>query len=239
MSRVRYHAAQGIGWIELNDGKVNVVSPGMQEELRSALDRSAADDVVTVVRGRPGVFSAGFDLSILRDGTAQESSAMVLGGFELAKQILSHPRPVLMACTGHAVAMGLFMLLSGDYRVGVTTSARLTANEVAIGLTLPRSAEVILRHRLTPAAFQLAAVLAVSFDPTEAVEAGILDEVTTPAVFDQRVEDVAKTLAQLDRAALVATKARVRAGVLNSLSEAMALDQAEFDQRAGSPAGPS
>jgi enoyl-CoA hydratase len=231
MERVRYEVRDRIGWIDLDDGKMNVMSPVMQADLHAALDRAETDDVVTVVRGRPGVFSAGFDLRLLRDGSATEASAMVQGGFRLAGRLLAHPRPVLMVSTGHAVAMGLFLLLCGDYRIAASTPARLSANEVAIGLTLPRSAEVILRHRLTPAAFERAALLAVTFDPQAAVEAGALDEVTDPGALDARVDELARQMAGLDVAAQRATKRRIRVGVVDALGAAMAADRAESEGR--------
>ncbi len=231
MKRVHYELRDNIGWIGLDDGKVNVMSPTMQADIHNAFDRAAADGVVTVVRGRPGVFSAGFDLGILRGGDQRASSDMVLGGFELAKRVLAHPRPVVMACTGHAVAMGLFLLLSGDYRVGVTTPASLTANEVAIGLTLPRSADVILRHRLTPSAFQRSALLATTFGPTDAVRDGVLDEIVDAESLEARTAEVASALAQLDVSAQRSTKARVRAKVLGELTTALTLDRAEYEGR--------
>jgi enoyl-CoA hydratase len=62
---------------------------------------------------------------------------MLERGFQLALRLLDHPAPVVIACNGHAVAMGLFLLLSGDYLIGVDGPFRLVANEVAIGLTMP------------------------------------------------------------------------------------------------------
>jgi enoyl-CoA hydratase len=237
--RTRYRNEGGIGWIDIDDGKVNVMSPVMQSDIGAALDQAAHDGVVVVLRGRPGVFSAGFDLGILgaNDGGG---AAMVLGGFELARRVLAHPRPVVIACTGHAVAMGLFLLLSGDYRIGVAGSARLTANEVAIGLTLPRAAMEVLRQRLTPATFQRAALLAEVFDPAAAVPAGILDEVVTPERFDERVAEVAAALTQLDIGAQRATKGRVRAPILDAVDRALAEDRAEYGSRlatSGTPTG--
>jgi enoyl-CoA hydratase len=232
--RVRYEQAEGVGWIDIDDGTVNVMSTAMQEEIHAALDRAERDDVVTVLRGRPGVFSAGFDLEVLAEG-AEASAAMVLGGFELARRVLSHPRPVLVACTGHAIAMGAFLVLSGDHRVGVRGSAKVSANEVAIGLTLPRSADVILRHRLTPAAHQRAALLAQSFTPDEAVAAGFLDElVDDDAGLDRRVRELAHALTLLDAGSHRDTKRRVRAVLLEQLDRAIADDRAEFDGRLAS-----
>ena len=94
----------------MDDGKVNVMSSAMQAELHAALDRAEADGAVVVLTGRPGVFSAGFDLTVLRAG-GDEAPAMVRGGFELAYRVLSFPLPVVVACTGHAIAMGTFLLL--------------------------------------------------------------------------------------------------------------------------------
>src|SRR6185312_6230463 len=112
--------------------------------------------------GRAGVFSAGFDLKVLRAG-GPNARTMLRAGFELAERMLSFPMPVVIACTGHAVAMGVFLVLSGDYRIGVAGRYKITANEVAIGITLPRAAIEICRQRLTPAHFSRATVPAEVF----------------------------------------------------------------------------
>src|ERR1700730_16574790 len=107
---VSYDLDNGIAFVTMDDGKVNVMSMQMLGDINATLDRAEADRAVVVLSGREGVFSAGFDL------------------------------PVVMVGTGHAVAMGAFLLLSGDYRLGPSGSYKLTANEVAIGLTMPRTA---------------------------------------------------------------------------------------------------
>ena len=105
---------------------------------------------------------------------------MLLGGFELAERLLGFPRPVVMACTGHALAMGSFLLCAGDYRVGAAGDFKLQANEVAIGLTMPLPAVAILRYRLAPSAFDRAVGLAEVCHPADAVAAGWLDRVVDP-----------------------------------------------------------
>ncbi len=159
---------------------MNVLSPAMLGELDAALDRAMADRAVVLLAGLPGVFSAGFDLPVLNAGGAA-SVAMLRAGFALAERLLSFPTPVVIACTGHAVAMGAFILLSGDYRVGAAGPCKIAANEVAIGLTMPRAAVEILRQRLAPAHFSRAATLAEPFSPDQAVEAGFLDRVVSAA----------------------------------------------------------
>jgi len=170
---VSYELDNSIATITMDDGRVNVLSPQMLSELNVALDRAAADRAVVVLTGRPGVFSAGFDLPVLSSG-GSPAFAMVRAGFELAERILSFPAPVVIGCTGHAVAMGMFLLLSGDYRVGAAGPYKITANEVALGITMPWAAVEICRQRLTPTHLTRVVILAEVFSPSDAVGGGVI-----------------------------------------------------------------
>jgi enoyl-CoA hydratase len=219
-----YCFADGVAAITMDDGKVNALSLAMLEALNDRLDRALADDAaVVLIQGRPGILSAGFDLAALQGG-GFGAATMVRAGFELAERLLSLPAPVVIACPGHAVAMGAFLLLSGDARVGADGPFRIQANEVAIGLTMPNAAIEILRSRLTPAAFNRATVLAEPFAPAEALAAGFLDVVVAPDELEAAATGVARALAGLDRAAHHATKLRARAGVLADLRAAIDAD---------------
>jgi enoyl-CoA hydratase len=167
---VSFDSADGVAVIRMDDGKANVLSPAMLASLNGALDQAGGQDVV-VLTGRPGMFSAGFDLSVFQAG-GEKAFEMLMDGLTLARRLLSWPTPVVVACNGHAIAMGAFLLLSGDYRVGASGTFKITANEVVIGMILPRTAIEICRQRLTPAAFNRAALLAEVFDPQAAVGAG-------------------------------------------------------------------
>ena len=159
---------------------MNVLSRQMLRDIDGALDRAVADGATVVLTGRPGVFSAGLDLRVLRAG-GEEAIALLRAGFELAARVLSFPEPVVIACTGHAIAMGAFLLLSGDYRVGAAGPYKITANEVAIGFTMPRPAVEICRQRLAPAHFNRAVVNAEVYPPDAAAVAGFLDRVVGEA----------------------------------------------------------
>ena len=228
---VGYDPTDSVATITMDDGKVNALSLRMFTELNAALDQAQADRAVVVLRGRDGVFSAGFDLPVLRRG-GSEAGAMVRAGFELAERVLSFPTPVVIACTGHAVAMGVFLLLSGDYRLGAAGSYRITANEVAIGLTMPRSAVEILRQRLAPAYFNRAVTIAEPFSPDNAVEAGFLDRVVPAAELHDTARVIATQLSALDMAAHQGSKLRARGHALAALRAAIDADAAEFRARA-------
>src|ERR1700744_2189103 len=116
---VTYRLDDSVAFITMDDGKVNVLGPNMQQALNEALDHADRDDVgAVVIAGNQRVFSGGFDLKVLTSGEVQPAIDMLKGGFELSYRLLSYPKPVVMACTGHAIAMGAFLLASGDHRPG-------------------------------------------------------------------------------------------------------------------------
>jgi enoyl-CoA hydratase len=224
---VSYVFDGSVATIVMDDNKVNVMSLAMQHGIHAALDRAQSDRGSVVIGGRTDVFSAGFDLGVLQGG-GPEAASMLLGGFELSERLLSFPNPVVMACTGHAIAMGLFLLLSGDYRVGAAGDYRITANEVAIGLTLPHAAVEILRQRVTPSYLGRVAILAEPISPSSAVEAGLLDQVVEPSQVIASAQSVAALTAALDFDAHAASKLRVRQETLNALRVAIEADRSDY-----------
>jgi len=214
MIPVRYATTEHVVTLTMDDGKANALSPSMLAAVNDGLDRAEKDGAAAVVlAGRPGRFSAGFDLNVLRAGGA-EAEGMVRGGFELAARLLDFPRPVVVACTGHAMAMGSFLLCASDHRVGAAGDFKIQANEVAIGITMPYAALALMRYRLTPAAFDRAVNLSAVFTPRQAVPAGWLDDVVEPDAVVPAAESLAASFVVLDAGAHVASKRRARAAVL-------------------------
>lgn len=224
MACVHYESDGTVATITMDDGRANALSPTMIGAIGAAFDRAADDDVSAVVlAGRPGRFSAGFDLGVLRDG-GDDALVMLRGGFELAERLLGFPRPIVAACTGHAIAMGVFLLCSSDYRVGVAGEFRIHANEVAIGLTMPLPAVAILRYRLLPSAFDRAVGLAEAFDPSGAVEVGLLDHVVAPDEVLTTAHAIATTFTGLDLVAHAGSKLRARADLLEEIRAGIEVD---------------
>lgn len=214
---VRYHRTGGVSRITVDDGKVNVFSFAMLHALHAAFDRAEADETIVVLEGRPGCFSAGFDLNVLRSGSPDEAMALLRLGATLAERVLGFPSPVVAACTGHAYPAGAFLLLAADVRVGADGPFSLGLNEVRIGLTLPWFAVALARHRMSPASFDRAAVTGTLLDPAAARAAGLLDTVVAPEDVGPAAEAAARDLEAVDRRAHAATKRRVRQRVLEEL----------------------
>lgn len=225
---VSYRHEEPIAVITMDDGKVNALGPAMQQALHEALDSADRDDVgAVVITGNDRVFCGGFDLKVLTSGEVQPAIDMLKGGFELSHRLLSYPKPVVMACTGHAIAMGAFLLSSGDHRVAAP-AYNIQANEVAIGMTIPYAALAIMELRLTPSAYQQSAGLAKTFFGETAVAAGYIDDIVLPDMVIDRALEAAREFANLNQKAHAATKLRTRARALSRIREGIDGMAAEF-----------
>jgi enoyl-CoA hydratase len=220
---VQYSLRGRIATLRIDDGKRNALSPEVLRAIYRALDRAESDGAIVIITGRESVFSAGFDLGVMKRG-GLEALRMLGAGYALTARVLSYPHPVIAACNGHALAMGVFLMLSADYVIGSRGDFKIAANEVAIGLKMPRVAAAMLRHRLTPAAFQRAVILSEYFDVESAQSAGFFDEVVDPAELITRAEAHAESLQALDQRAHTATKRRIRAALIRRIHYSVPLD---------------
>lgn len=235
-SLVSYRLDDGVATIGMDDGKVNALSIEMLASVGEALDHAVADDAAVVLTGRSGVFSGGFDLKVLTAG-GTDAARMLEDGFGLALRLLEHPTPVVIASNGHTIAMGVFLLLSGDYRIGVDGPFRIVANEVAIGMTMPWAAIEICRQRLAPAHFHRVLNLSEVYTPADGVAAGLLDRVVAADDLLPTATSLASSLAGLDKRAHASTKLRAREPALNAIRAALEMDRETFQQlaAAGNP----
>ena len=224
MSTVDYQLNSGIATLTLSNGKVNALSPEVIAELHQALDRAEQDKAVVVLTGQAGIFSAGYDLRVMQ-ASLDSARGLVELGSTLCQRLLMHPYPVVMACSGHAVAKGAFLLLCADYRIGVSGDFQLGLNEVRIGMPMHAAGICLAQGRLAPSFVQRAVINAEMFSPSVAVTASFLDEVVNPEQLMVRAQHVAQALSQLNQPAMRATKRTIRADWLNKLAAAIEQDR--------------
>lgn len=223
MESVHYSLNDGVATIRIDDGKRNALSPQVLHEIYQALDQAESDRATVIITGRESVFSAGFDLNVMKRGGIN-TLRMLRAGYGLTARVLAYPYPVVAACNGHVMAMGVFLMLSADYVVGSRGDFKIAANEVAIGMTMPRVAAAVLRHRLTPAAFQRAVTLSEFFDVDSALRAGFFDELVEPADLMSRAEACANESRKLDPRAHTVSKRRIRASLVRKIRLSIPLD---------------
>lgn len=213
---VRYSLNDGIASITIDDGKRNALAPEVLASIYAALRQAKRDDAIVIISGREDVFSAGFDLKVMQRGGIR-AIGMLRAGYGLPPRVLSHPRPVIVACNGHCLAMGVFLMLSADYIIGTRGDYKVSANEVAIGMTMPRVAAAMLKHRLKPSAFQRAVALAQYFEIDAALDAGFFDEIVSPGELATRAWQLAQDYKQLDPLSHTVSKRRMRRSLVYKL----------------------
>ena len=214
---VSYRRDESIAVITMDDGKVNALGPAMLAEINKALDQAEADDAgAVVIAGNNRVFSAGFELKVFQSGDVQASIDMLKGGFELSHRLLSFAKPVVAACTGHAIAMGSFLACSTDHRIAAP-GYNFQANEVAIGMVLPYPALEVMKLRLTRSAYQQAVGLARTFFGDTALAGGWVDEIVMGDMVLERASEAASDFATLHAKAHYDCKMRARQEALDAI----------------------
>ncbi len=216
-----YELIDQVAVVTMDDGKANAFSPDMIASVNNLLDRAEAEAKAVVLTGRVGIYSGGFDLRIIRGDDPQAAVDMRLGGTRLMMRLYGLPLPLVIAASGHAIALGAFCLLTADYRIGTAGDFRVGLNETAIGMSLPPFGLMLARERLSKRFLTRATVAATMFAPDEAKDAGFLDDVVRKEDLRDTAIEVASSFLALDGAAYAAVKHALRgesiAAVLDGL----------------------
>lgn len=218
-SPITAEVRDGIAVITVDDGKANVLTTAVLGELDDLLTRFGgvgAPSAAVLLRGRPGILTGGIDLRVLEAGGAAAAEMRQAAG-RLLLRVCRADLPVVVACTGHAVAAGAMLLLAADQRLGVAGDFKIGFNEVAAGMALPDLAIELARPRLAPTHLARATLGAEMFDPQRALTAGFLDDVVAADRIEAEALTAARRLAAFDRAAYRDTKRSLRQPVIDKL----------------------
>ncbi len=207
--------------ITLNDGKVNVFSLEMIDQLNVLLDQVPTAKGSLLIKGKEGIFSAGFDLKVMQGGDSDSIGRLGSGGFKLLARVFSFPRPVVAACTGHAIALGAFMLCCADYRIGVNGEFIVQANETRNNMSIPTPILEISKSRIAKAHWYRAILCAEAYQLKDAIDTGYLDEVVDAENLDSRAIEVATDLATLGHPHYKLTKDLDQENILNKINSAI------------------
>ncbi len=211
--------------LRLDDGKANAISHTVLEALHAGLDRAEKEANAVLLLGRPGRFSAGFDLGAMGAGP-ESMRSLVSAGAEFLMRVSEAPLPIVVGCTGHALAMGGLMLLAADQRIGIEGPFKIGLNEVSIGMTLPNFGVELGAERLSRRHVLRAIVQAEIYDPATAVDAGFLDRVVAADALEAEATAVATALGGLPRGAFSATKRALRGALVERVRAGLAADMA-------------
>lgn len=218
---MNYELNNNIATVTFDDGKANAVGHQFLDDINAALDRAEAEQVGAVIlRGREGMFSAGFDLDEVRKGPEQ-AAALGKRGFEFLVRLYGFPRPVVTACTGHGIGMGAFINLASDTRIGSKGKFKMCLPETSIGMELPPVLVELTASRISRRHMTSVALLSEPCGPERAVEVGFLDEVVDADDLDARTMAVAEQLAQLSQEHFAFNKLSIRARTLQAMKDCL------------------
>lgn len=210
-----------IAVLTMDDGKANAINPPMLEALHACLDRAEKEAKVLIMTGREGRFSGGFDLKLMMSLPGNEVKALVDGGGKLAHRLYSFPMPVIGACNGHGIAMGSFILLSCDMRIGTAGAFKIGANETQINMVLPVFASELVKARVDKDFLTRSMVFGELFDPETAVKAGYLDQVVDADALMATAQGAAEALKPFSSSSLTGNKHLLREGTLATIAASL------------------
>ena len=208
----------GVCTIALDDGKANALGTQVWADLNAALD--GAGDNIVVITGREGIMSGGFDLKEMNAGPA-ESMVLTSLGSKFARRVMAHPRPVIMAATGHTIAMGAFLSLACDYSMIKAGDYKVGLNETMIGMTMHNFGIEMGRYHLSKSYFNRGVINAEIFSPKGAVHAGFFDRVVSEEQWPMAIPMAGQMFGQLNVKAFQQTKLRARKEIFKILDQAI------------------
>lgn len=217
-----------IAILTMDDGRANALGHAMIDALNAALDEAEGKAKAVLIAGREKRFCAGFDLDVMGSGP-EHVRKLVTAGADLLMRLYEYRLPVVMACTGHALAAGGLLLLAGDTRIGTEGDFRIGLPEVAIGMTMPVFGIELARDRLARNRFTEAVTQARIYGPADAVAVGYLDEAVSAAALMETAKARAAALAALQQPAFANTKRKERKATIELIRSTLKADSGTFD----------
>ena len=224
--QVTTHYEADIAIIKFDDKKANALGHQPIDELLKAF-KSVEDAGAVILIGRPECFSAGFDLKIMQN-SAEQAQSLLRKGVELFLHMYLFPRPVIAACTGHAIAAGAILLLSSDIRIGSSGNYKIGLPEVNIGMALPVFATELARERISKRHYTRVTSLGENYNPKEACDVGFLDEIVDPSIVLETSIEKANNLTSIGKPQLARTRISARGPVVEIIRQNLDDDLKRF-----------
>jgi enoyl-CoA hydratase/carnithine racemase len=191
--------------------KLNALSTALERELGDALvGDEVRSSACVVVTGAGRAFSAGADLTELRDRGPEDIAAYYRETGDVYERVAALPQPTLSAIAGYCLGGGLELALATDFRIADETAV-FGFPEVGLGI-LPSSGGTQRLARIvgTARAKELI-LLRERFDAQEALAVGVITEAVSAGAALDRALEHARRLAGLPALAVSLTKHAIEA----------------------------
>ncbi|MBI3703293.1 MAG: enoyl-CoA hydratase/isomerase family protein [Rhizobiales bacterium] len=204
----------GIAVLTMTHGKANALDIEFCEALAArfqALRSEAAKAVVITGQGK--MFCAGVDLKRLSEGGGDYIRAFLPALHRLYDAVFFHPKPVVAAINGHAIAGGAVLAACADRRIMAKEGGRIGVTELLVGVPFPALAFEIVRFAVPPRYLPEFTLGGATYASEAALQKGWVDEAVEPAALMGRALAAAQSLAALSAPAFAQTKMQIRQAV--------------------------
>ena len=173
-------------------------------EFSKALDEVEKDDgpgALITTSSDPKFFSNGLDLDWIQSPSdfPERGDREVFGEefMFLMGRIITLPIPTICAINGHAFGAGFMLALSHDVRIMREDRGFLCANEIQLGLKIPRPELALFRHKIPANSFFETVQISKRWTGPAALEAGIIQSISTIDNLAEITKSKAEELAPL------------------------------------------
>ena len=223
--------SDGVAVVTMRHGKVNALDIEFCEALATRFKELTASREVkaVVLTGQGKAFSAGVNLLRLSEGGADYVRQFMPSLHKAFEAVFFHPKPVVAAVNGHAIAGGCVLACCGDRRVMARGAGRIGVTELLVGVPFPVLAFEIVRAAVPPRFLPEVLYSGATYEPAAASERGFIDEIAEPAELLEDAYAIAQELAALSPAAFAQTKAQIRESVAERVQTGAATEKAITD----------
>jgi enoyl-CoA hydratase/carnithine racemase len=151
-------------------------------EALDEVESSTGPAALVTLSGNEKFFSNGLDLDWVSapDEHPQGGDRKVFGDefMTLMGRLITFPMPTIAAINGHAFGAGFMSALCHDVRIMRADRGFICANEMQLGMAIPRPELALFRHKLPMNVFFETVQLARRWTGPAALDAGIVQHVT-------------------------------------------------------------
>jgi enoyl-CoA hydratase len=211
--------------VRLNRPPASAITLELGQEFETVFDAAMRDEPEAIVlTGTGRFFSGGLDLKSVPTYSPSRQKAFVRVLNRMIARLYACPMPVVGAINGHAIAGGLILTLTTDYRIGPTADSLFGLTEARVGIPFPAATMVVLQAELAPADLRCTILYPHIFGPEEARSRGMLDELQPPAAVLERALEVAGDLASTPADGYRRLKHQVRGAAIRRIEQLIATD---------------
>ena len=224
-----------IATITLNRSeKLNAYTTVMGDEITHAFRHLQRDESVraVILTGAGRAFCAGVDLEHLKahERGMNASKGARLGDEDFLRKLplemRDYPKPIIAAINGHAVGVGMTMVMPCDVRIAAE-DAKLGFVFTRLGILPGLGSTHLLPNLVGMARAQELVLTAKKITGTEAAEIGLVNRAVPRDDVLSAALAIAEQMAEIDPIVLAFAKRALHFGATHSMAEAMKNEQSE------------